>query len=96
MAAFDFDHTLITGDSMRAFLRYTSGHHKFWKGVVRYGLLLSAFYLKLADRKRTKEILLTHYLGGQSIDFLHNTAIRYTDDILFDMIRPEALRAEGF
>ncbi|MEL7064720.1 MAG: HAD family hydrolase [Bacteroidota bacterium] len=92
LAAFDFDHTLITGDSMRAFLRYTSGNYKFWKGVVLHGPLLSAFYLKLADRKRTKEILLTYYLGDQPMDTLQAETLRFTDEVLTGMIRPAAMR----
>lgn len=93
VAAFDFDGTITTRDSLLPFLLYTT---PWWKTFYKLGRLSPSFFTFLMNKNRrqqTKEDVLTAFFQGLPIDkfcelghaYAHSTTLK-------NLIHPEALR----
>ncbi len=89
VAAFDFDGTISTRDSLLPFLFFT-------KGAIRtlLGLLWLSPYLifrGFPDRHGAKERIFTHFFKGVALEEFQKLADLYAETKLTKLIRPKAL-----
>jgi len=90
IAAFDFDETLITHDSLPDFLRHSFSLPVFaWKTFLCAPMLVR-FKLRKITNQTAKEHLLTVFLGGMSIEHFDALCQRYATR-LNNITRKEAL-----
>ncbi|QHE92709.1 HAD-IB family hydrolase [Pandoraea fibrosis] len=91
IAAFDFDGTISTTDSLRVFVRETVGTARFVTGAVLASPWLIGAALKLVDRGTAKAAFLRASLGGRTQAQLEDDARRFVAGPLQRLLRPEML-----
>lgn len=89
VAAFDFDGTITTSDSLRDFVRQTIGDARFAGAVLRASPWLAGLVPGLCDRAHAKARFLGAALGGVSRDELQRAAQRYAGAKLPALVRAE-------
>lgn len=92
VAAFDFDHTLLKGDSMRAFFRYYLGDQQFLRGLVALSPKVVRFVAGQRDRVKTKEDVLRYFLAGKSSHELFGAGEEFAKKILPGLERKAAMK----
>jgi phosphatidylglycerophosphatase C len=91
VAAFDFDGTISTCDSLQVFLRNNLGRPKFGWAIFRALPWLTACALHLTDRHTAKEHLLRASLGGRRAEQVERWAADFVAGELPGLLRPEML-----
>jgi phosphatidylglycerophosphatase C len=91
VAAFDFDGTISTTDSLRVFVRTTVGTPRFVAGALRASPWLIGAALRLVDRGTAKAAFLRACLGGRTRIQLEEDAQRFVAQRLPALLRPEML-----
>ncbi len=91
VAAFDFDGTISTTDSLRVFVRSTVGTPRFVAGALIASPWLIGAALHLVDRGVAKAAFLRATFGGRSRARLEDDAQRFVAQRLPDLLRPEML-----
>jgi phosphatidylglycerophosphatase C len=91
VAAFDFDGTITTSDSFRAFMLDAAGGARFALAVLRCLPWLAGIAPGWADRGRTKARFLYAALGPVRREALEAAAQRFVDTRLPELLRPEML-----
>ncbi|WP_321957962.1 HAD family hydrolase [Paraburkholderia bannensis] len=91
IAAFDFDGTITTSDSFRAFMLDAAGSTRFVLAALRCLPWLAGIAPGWSDRGRTKARFLRAALGPVRRDALEAAAQRFVDKGLPDLLRPEML-----
>lgn len=72
VAAFDFDGTLTTTDTLIAFVRFTHGRCRLFLGFLRYAPWLLMMKLGLYPNGKAKEKVFSHFYKGMTyIQFVH-------------------------
>lgn len=100
VAVFDFDGTIIRGDSTTEFCREELGG-RILLALMRAAPCLAGYRLGLVDRQRLKESLLTPLLGGREEPEVRARAADWAARRLPGMVRPAAMerirwhRSEG-
>ncbi|CAB3774870.1 HAD family hydrolase [Paraburkholderia humisilvae] len=89
VAAFDFDGTITTSDSLRDFVRYTVGNGRFAIGVLRASPWLVGFLSGIYDRGSAKGRFLAATIGGMTQRQLEDAAQQYVTRRLNALIRPD-------
>ncbi len=69
IAAFDFDNTITTKDTLFHFLKFTFGKLSFYKKMIFLIPILLLFKLKIYSNQKTKEKVLTMFLKGMDFNF---------------------------
>jgi phosphatidylglycerophosphatase C len=92
VAAFDFDGTLIGGDSLLPYLRRVGGNQRFVMALVRNSPRLAAMSFGRRDRDLVKERLLVDLLAGIDQSLARAVALEYAQK-LSTRVRP-AIRAQ--
>lgn len=91
VAAFDFDGTITTSDSLRDFVRFAVGSPRYVLGFARTIPWLVGMALGRCDRGAAKARFLAATLGGMREEELRRAAKRYVETRLPVLIRPEML-----
>lgn len=91
VAAFDFDGTISTTDSLRVFVRTTVGTPRFVAGALRASPWLIGAALRLVDRGAAKAAFLRACIGGRTRIQLEDDAQRFVAQRLPALLRPEML-----
>ena len=91
VAAFDFDGTITTTDSFRAFLRATGGPVRFALAVLRCLPRLAGVPLGWSERGPTKARFMYAMLGPVRRDAIEAAAQRFVAAQLPALVRPEML-----
>lgn len=91
IAAFDFDGTLTTQDSMFAYIAFVKGKMRLLLGMIWLLPMLIRFKLGLKDRQAAKEQLLYHFFGGMEETTLRQQAKSFSQQKLPQMLRPEMM-----
>lgn len=91
VAAFDFDGTLTTGDSFRAFVLHAAGPLRFAGAVLRCLPALVGVPAGWSGRGRTKARFLYAALGPVRRETLDAAADRFVRERLPALLRPEML-----
>jgi phosphatidylglycerophosphatase C len=89
VAAFDFDGTITTRDSLRDFVLYAVGRGRFAAGVVRASPWLLGLLIGVCDRGSAKARFLAATVGGMGQARLEQLARDFAADRLPAMVRPE-------
>lgn len=89
IAAFDFDGTVTTSDSLRDFVRHEFGNARFAAAVFRSLPWLVGMRLGFCDRAIAKTRFLAAALGGLTQRDLEASARRYAAGRLRHLVRPE-------
>lgn len=89
VAAFDFDGTITTSDSLRDFLRHTVGTTRLISGAIRISPSLFGALTGICDRGDAKARMLAVTLGGMTRLELETAAHCYATERLPKLIRPE-------
>jgi len=89
VAAFDFDGTVTTSDSLRDFILFTVGQAHFAAGAVRAAPWIIAGMARMCDRGSAKARFLAATIGGRSRLELEATAQMYVAQRLPALVRPE-------
>jgi len=91
IAAFDFDGTLTTRDSMFAFIGFTRGKLRLALGMLWLSPMLVRFKLGKKDRQAAKEQLLYHFFGKMTEEKLKEKARLFNQQVIPHIIRAETL-----
>lgn len=89
IAAFDFDGTITTSDSLRDFVRYTVGPMRLIIGALCASPWLAGMVVGACERGKAKEHFLAATLGNMTQRELENAGHRYAMKRLHTLIRPE-------
>lgn len=82
VAAFDFDGTLVPGDSLLPFVWRTAGPRRFLLAAVRHGLrILLASAVGIGSRDLAKERFLRSTLGGLPLATVRKSAESFAVDL---------------
>ncbi len=87
IAAFDFDGTLTTKDSMFAFIDFVKGKTRRWLGMVWLAPMLLGFKLGLKDRQQAKEQLLYFFFKEMPQAELEQLARRFNEELVPRILR---------
>ena len=79
VAAFDFDGTLTTGDTLLAFVRFTHGRRKLLMGFLRHAHLLLMMKMGLCPNGKVKEKVFSHFYKGTSYQQFKWWGCRFAD-----------------
>ena len=91
LAAFDFDGTITTCDSLQEFVRGVAGRGRFAAGVVRSAPWLLGAWTGACDRGVAKAHFLASTLGGMGRHELEDAARHFASSELPALVRPEML-----
>lgn len=89
VAAFDFDGTITTSDSLRDFVRDTVGTASMLGGALGTAPWLAGALIGICERGATKARFLSATLGGRTRRELEAAARQYATGRLLELIRPE-------
>lgn len=67
VAAFDFDGTITTKDTLLEFIRFAKGTPKFVMGFILYSPLLVAYKFKLYPNWKVKQQIFSYFFKGMSL-----------------------------
>lgn len=91
VAAFDFDGTLTTRDSLLPFLTYSFGYRRVIFGLLTLLPTFIRFKVGSLGRQQTKEAILTKFLRGLSHTAVQALAQAFALNKLDSLIEPAAL-----
>jgi HAD superfamily hydrolase (TIGR01490 family) len=91
VAAFDFDGTLTSRDTILPFLVSVTGGVRFARSLPHALVPIAARGLRLVSATSSKEHLFRIYLRGRAIDDVRVAALRFAADSVPRMVRPEGL-----
>ncbi|WP_087739384.1 HAD-IB family hydrolase [Paraburkholderia piptadeniae] len=92
VAAFDFDGTITTSDSLRDFVRHAVGNVRFLAGAFHAAPWLIGVLLGVCDRGAAKARFLATTIGGMRETELRGIARSYVDARLPALIRPDMVQ----
>lgn len=93
LALFDFDNTLISTDSFYEFALYFYGRFGFSIKALPAIPVFALHKLGVVRRDKAKEAVFSKFYKGIPIDVLKEKALQFTQDILLNKHKPEALDA---
>lgn len=91
-AAFDFDGTLTSRDSLLPFLQYLIGKPRLWVILLQQSPWLAAYAIGLYANDKAKQRLLKHCIAGMTRQHLQQQAAAYAHHIIPSLIRPHMLQ----
>jgi phosphatidylglycerophosphatase C len=91
IAAFDFDKTLTTADTLRRFLVEACGRPALYRTVARRCLRLAKGLRDDTLRDAAKAVLLRDLLAGMPIDHARKAATRVAEDTVAHRLRPDTV-----
>lgn len=92
LAAFDFDGTITTKDSMVEYLRFLHGSFGLFLGYVVNFFTLFAYSLGMKDRTAAKTKFLYYFMGKISVEDLHKKGKEFAAKKIPELLRPEAMK----
>lgn len=91
VAAFDFDGTITTKDTLIEFIKFSKGNFSFYKGFLLYSPILIAYKLKLYPNGKAKQKIFNHFFHG--IKYSHFCLLgEQFADVVETIIRPSAMK----
>ena len=92
IAFFDFDGTITKADSTARFIRYLVGDSKFFIGIFFLLPFMFLYILNIISNNSIKQILITYFFKGKSIDEFKKHAEYFSLNMLEPLIRKKALK----
>ena len=81
VAAFDFDGTLTTKDTLFQFIKYAFGLPKFVMGMLWFVPIYLKNKLGLLSNSQAKELLITYFFEGMSFEKFNQLGISFKNEI---------------
>lgn len=91
VAAFDFDGTLTTGDSLFPFLAEAVGPFKTFFSLVKQVPGMIGYLLGKVSRQQLKEAILKAAIGGKPIEEIQQKGQAFARNSLKKMLKPEGM-----
>ncbi len=91
LALFDFDGTITTRDTLFEFILYCKGRSRFFSGFAFLSPVLVLFKAGIISNSRAKQIVLSHFFKGVSIEKFNNDCLAFANERVPSLIRPKAL-----
>lgn len=91
LAAFDFDGTLTTKDSMIEFIRYVRGNMSLYWSAAWLSPTLAFWKTGLYPREMAKERFLKWHFGGKTITEMRQKGQAFAREVVPEILRPQAL-----
>ncbi len=91
IAIFDFDHTLLKGDSLIPFLKLHSGIYVFIVKLVLFLPYFLLYFLRVLDNHSAKSMLLKFFLFGSSLSDISIVAEKFCYSYLLKNLKQDAL-----
>ncbi len=91
LALFDFDGTITKHDTFIGFMRYAVGRRRFNIGLFVLSPVFIASRFKFISISKAKQIFFTYFFKGREKSEFEKIALRYSNTIIPQIIRPEAL-----
>jgi phosphatidylglycerophosphatase C len=92
VAAFDFDKTITTKDSLIVFLWYSVGMPRFLLNIVKCLPAFIAYFLKIMRRGKTKEYILKQFFGGRPYSWILDKAAHFSQEKIPSLLLPQAMQ----
>lgn len=89
LAVFDFDGTIIQGDSFLPFMRHMVGEFRYYRGIVRIFPWLTAYALGRICNRTIKEKVVSCFLKGKRLQEIEQRAYEYALEYLPKKEKPE-------
>lgn len=90
IAAFDFDGTITTKDTLFDFVKFCVGNPRFFIGIIIISPILILFKLKLIKNSLAKQLMFAFYFKSMPIEKFNNFGLAYVKRIN-EIINPEAM-----
>ncbi|MBF0576100.1 HAD family hydrolase [Dysgonomonas sp. GY617] len=90
IAAFDFDGTITTKDTLFDFIRFYIGKHNLLKGLIILSPILISYKLGFTRNDIAKQKLFSYFFKDKSIQEFNKVSIDYAKRIK-EIVRPEIL-----
>lgn len=90
IAAFDFDGTITTKDTLFDFIKFYHGESKLYRGILLLSPVLIAFNLGFIENSKAKEKFLSYFFKGESISKFNDMCQTYSSRI-YEICRADAL-----
>jgi phosphatidylglycerophosphatase C len=81
LAAFDFDGTLTTKDTLFDFIIFCFGRQQLFKGLIKLFPILFLHKIKIVSNQVAKERLFSHFFAGMPASDYYNLCDRYNAEI---------------
>ena len=82
VAVFDFDGTIISGDSFLPFMRYVVGGWKYYSGMLFLLPWLGSYAFGVIDNRRIKEKVIGYFLKGKPARDIRELGESYAESFL--------------
>jgi HAD superfamily hydrolase (TIGR01490 family) len=92
IAAFDFDGTITTKDTLFEFIRFAKGMLAFLRGIILFSPLLIAYKLKIYPNWKIKQRLFSYYFKGMKLSDFNQQCDEFCRQSMH-LIRHEAIVA---
>ena len=91
VAVFDFDGTIISGDSFLPFMRYVVGDWEYYLGMFFLLPWLGGYAFGVIDNRKIKEKVIGRFLKGKSILDIRALGKSYVDSFLHTKEKPNMM-----
>jgi phosphatidylglycerophosphatase C len=91
IAFFDFDGTITTKDTLLEFIKFTSGHYRFYLGFLVNLPYLIGYKIKLISNHSAKERILRFFFKDTPLEVFTEYCRIFSNNILPQLIRPKAI-----
>ena len=91
VAFFDFDGTITTQDSFLPFIQWTHNPYDIAMAMCKHSPAIFSYLLGFSSNQTFKEICLTQFYSGWSIDNLQKKATEFAYNVLPSLLNNEAI-----
>ena len=91
VAVFDFDGTIISGDSFLPFMRYVVGGWKYYCGMPFLLPWLGSYAFGVIDNRRIKEKVIGYFLKGKPARDIRELGESYAESFLHTKEKPKMM-----
>ncbi|HET9570687.1 MAG TPA: HAD-IB family hydrolase [Bacteroidales bacterium] len=81
LAAFDFDGTITTKNTLLEFIKFSRGKCRFYFGFLMFSPLLAAMKLKLYPNWKVKQLIFSWYFKGVSLEKFNEWGKAFSPEI---------------
>ncbi|HFU76671.1 MAG TPA: haloacid dehalogenase-like hydrolase [Arcobacter sp.] len=92
IAFFDFDGTIIRGDSLIEFIKFVVGDFNYYKGLFFLSPMLILYRFKLIKNDVAKERLLSYYFRGYTFDEFQKLGNQFSLNEIDRLVYEDALK----
>lgn len=89
VAVFDFDGTIIAGDSFLPFMRYTVGARKYYFDLLKLLPWLGAYAFGWVENRNIKEKVVSSFLKGMDLEVVKEKGRQYALEVLVKREKPD-------